>query len=263
MKVARCVTTSGDPTPFYAALEDGRLRRLDVNSITGLMGSEVLVSGESYALADVALLVPSEPTKVICVGLNYRHHAEEMNKAIPPEPLLFMKPTTALLPPGGSVELPPSSSLVHHEGELAIVIGKRAKNVPEAEALSHVVGYTCANDVTARDIQRREKRYTRGKGFDTFAPLGPWLVTGVDPDALDIELRVNGEVRQKSTTSDMIFSCAKIVSFVSSIMTLLPGDVILTGTPSGVNQLQHGDAVDVEISGIGTLSHGVVDPTRG
>jgi 2-keto-4-pentenoate hydratase/2-oxohepta-3-ene-1,7-dioic acid hydratase in catechol pathway len=199
---------------------------------------------------------PVDPSKIVCVGLNYEHHAREMGKTIPPEPLLFMKPTTAISPPGGTIRLPPQSELVHHEGELAIVIGRRLSGATEEQAARGIFGYTCANDVTARDIQRREKRYTRAKGYDTFCPLGPAVVLARDfvPAEHRLEVRVNGEVRQQSGLDDFIFDIPFVVSFISQVMTLLPGDVILTGTPAGVGPLVAGDRVEVEIEPIGTLT---------
>lgn len=195
------------------------------------------------------------PTKIVCVGLNYQHHADEMNKEVPQEPLIFMKPPSALNRHGGIIELPPQSELVHHEGELVLVVGRRARKVGVDEATDYIGGYTCGNDVTARDIQRRENRYTRGKGFDTFAPVGPVMVPAdeFDPGAHHIVTRVNGEVRQESSLDDFIFSIPQVVSFISHVMTLEPGDLIFTGTPSGVGPLVDGDIVEVEIDGIGVL----------
>lgn len=213
---------------------------------------------DAVALADVIVLPPSAPSKIICVGLNYKHHAEEVGKPLPPEPLIFLKPPSSLLAPGQPIALPPSSQLVHHEGELAVVIGRGGRDIAKADALDHVLGITCMNDVTARDIQRREKRYTRGKGFDTFAPCGPALLLGADPQALTVTTRVNGTQRQHSPTHDMIFSVAEAVAFVASIMTLRPGDIITTGTPSGVGPLVDGDTVEVEVSGVGVLTNPVV-----
>lgn len=205
------------------------------------------------------LLAPVEPSKIICVGLNYRRHAEEMGKAIPDEPMLFMKPVTALVGPDEPIELPPQSEEVHHEGELAVVIRETLRRVDVEQATDGILGFTIMNDVTARDLQRRDGgRYTRAKGFDTFAPIGPAIVTDVDPRSLSIEVRVNGDVRQRSGCDDMIFDVPHLVSFVSHIMTLLPGDVISTGTPSGVGPLQGGDLVEVEIEGIGALRNPVV-----
>lgn len=214
---------------------------------------------KKYLLSQAVLLAPVVPSKIVAVGLNYRAHAAEMGKELPAEPLLFLKAPTALLPPGGNVVLPPSSQRVEHEAELALVVGRAASHVSEADALDYVLGYTCLDDVTARDIQRREKVYARAKGFDTFCPVGPWLETEIgDPQNLDVELRVNGEIRQRGSTSDMIFSVAQVVAFVSGIMTLLPGDLITTGTPPGVGGLAVGDQVEIAISGIGVLRHGVV-----
>ncbi len=215
--------------------------------------------GGAMPLATAALLPPCEPTKVVAVGLNYRAHAAEMGKELPEEPLIFLKAPSALLGQGGAVVLTRQSSRVEHEGELALVIGKRASRVTAQEALAHVLGYTCLDDVTARDIQHREKLYARAKGFDTFCPVGPWLETEVaDPQRLDLALRVNGAIRQSGTTADMIFPVAEVIAFISHVMTLFPGDLVTTGTPPGVGRLAAGDRVEVEISGIGTLSHTVV-----
>lgn len=217
--------------------------------------------GGAVPLGGARLLPPCEPTKIVAVGLNYRAHAAEMGKELPAEPLLFLKAPSALLPPGGIVVLPPQSHQVEHEGELALVIGRTARCVPPGEALQHVLGYTCLDDVTARDIQRRERVYARAKGYDTFCPVGPWLETEVgDPQHLELELRVNGAVRQRGSTADMIFPVAEVISFISHIMTLFPGDLITTGTPPGVGPLAPGDVVEVEITGIGTLTHGVGAP---
>ncbi len=214
--------------------------------------------GGAVPLAGARLLPPCEPSKIVCVGLNYKAHAEEQGKELPAEPLLFLKAPSALLAPGGAVLLPAQSRQVEHEGELAVVIGKRASHVRAADALAHVLGYTCVDDVSARDIQKREKVYARAKGFDTFCPVGPWLATDIaDPQALTIELRVNGELRQRGPTSDQIFPVAEVIAFVSEIMTLEPGDLISTGTPPGVGPLVAGDLVEIEIPGIGTLRHGV------
>jgi 2-keto-4-pentenoate hydratase/2-oxohepta-3-ene-1,7-dioic acid hydratase in catechol pathway len=214
--------------------------------------------GGAIPLREGDLLPPCEPSKIVAVGLNYAAHAAEQDKALPAEPLLFLKAPSALLAPGGTVVLPPDSQRVEHEGELALVIGRTARGVNASDALAHVLGYTCLDDVSARDIQRREKVYTRAKGFDTFCPIGPWLETEVgDPQRLAIELRVNGEVRQHGTTADMIFPVTEVIAYVSRIMTLYPGDVITTGTPPGVGPLADGDAVEVEIDRIGVLRHGV------
>jgi len=210
-----------------------------------------------YGLDEVELLVPCEASKVVAVGQNYRKHAEEMGKTVPPEPLLFLKPSTALNAHGRPILLPKDSQEVHHEAELALVIGKTLKNASEAEATAAIFALTCFNDVTARDIQRREIQHTRSKSYDTFACVGPWMVTELSPADLRIQARVNGQVRQDSRTSDMIFPPARLVSFISHIMTLLPGDLVSTGTPSGVGPLHAGDQVEIELEGIGTLSNPV------
>ncbi len=239
--------------PRWGRIDDGLVTLLDGPPWGG--GKPL---GGAVPLADARLLPPCEPTKIVCIGLNYRAHAAEMGKDLPAEPLLFLKAPSALLPPGGAVILPPSSHQVEHEGELALVIGRTAHRVAAKSALDYVFGFTCADDVTARDIQRRERVYARAKGFDTFCPVGPWLETEVaDPQRLDLEVRVNGEVRQRGSTADMIFSVAEVVAFISEIMTLYPGDLVSTGTPPGVGPLADGDRVEVSIGGIGTLWHTV------
>lgn len=216
--------------------------------------TETLIPWES-----LHLLAPVLPSKVVCVGKNYQDHAEEMGGEVPDEPLIFLKPATSVVGPESRVVYPPQSSEVHHEGELAVVIGKLAKNVRAEDAGPYIFGYTAANDVTARDLQRKDGKWTRAKGFDTFCPLGPGIETELDPlEKLSIVCRVNGEVRQAGFTSEMIFGVSELIEFISSIMTLLPGDVILTGTPSGVGPVQPGDFMEVEIDGIGTLGNEVV-----
>ena len=197
------------------------------------------------------------PSKIVCVGLNYRQHALEMGKALPAEPCLFLKPTTAIIGDGDTIRLPPDSEEVHYEGELAIVIGKQAHAITRSDVASHIAGYTIMNDVTARDLQRREGTYTRAKGYDTFAPLGPTVACDVDPAQLRIETRLNGELVQSAGCDDLIFDVAYLVTFVSRIMTLVPGDILSTGTPSGVGQLRHDDRVSIHIEGIGTLTNRV------
>ncbi len=204
------------------------------------------------------LLAPVFPTKVVAVGRNYADHAAEMGAAVPEEPLIFLKPATAVIGPGDAVRYPPESSEVHHEGELAVVIGSVAARVAVEDALSHVLGYTVANDVTARDLQRSDGQWTRAKGFDTFCPLGPAVETEFDPaEGHGLIVRVNGEVRQEATTADLIFGVAELIAYVSAVMTLLPGDVILTGTPEGVGPVSPGDVMEVEIEGIGVLRNPV------
>ena len=197
------------------------------------------------------------PSKIVAVGRNYAEHAKELGNEAPSEPIIFLKPPSALLPHEGKIVRPPQSQRVDFEGELAMVIGKRARNVKADRWRDFVRGFTCANDVTARDIQKKDVQFTRGKGFDTFCPLGPHIETELDPADLSLVTRVNGEVKQNGRTSMMIFPCAFIVEFITSVMTLEPGDVILTGTPAGVGPLQSGDTVEVEIQGIGTLRNHV------
>ncbi len=210
-------------------------------------------------LEEVRLLAPCTPTKVLAVGRNYAAHAAEFNNPPPSEPLLFLKPPSAVIGPGEAIVRPKLSSHVGFEGELAVVIGRRCRRVPPEKALEYILGYTCANDVTARDLQQRDGQWARAKGFDTFCPLGPWIVPGLDPGNLEVITRVNGELRQHGHTRDLLFSVPDLIAYVSAVMTLEPGDVLLTGTPSGVGPLYAGDLVEVEISGIGTLANPVVD----
>ncbi|HPT37945.1 MAG TPA: fumarylacetoacetate hydrolase family protein [Methanothrix sp.] len=217
----------------------------------------IISGGEVLSLEDVTLLPPSQPSKIVCVGLNYVKHAQELKMPLPDEPILFLKPPSAILAPGGQIVYPSSSIQVDYEGELAFVIGKRCRNVSADEAEKYILGYTCFNDVTARDLQRKDGQWTRAKSFDTFAPFGPWIGK-IDPSDADIKTRVNGKLVQDSNTSDLIFSVPRLVQFISAVMTLEPGDVIATGTPPGVGQLQKGDLVEVEIEGIGVLKNSVV-----
>jgi 2-keto-4-pentenoate hydratase/2-oxohepta-3-ene-1,7-dioic acid hydratase in catechol pathway len=235
-----------------------KLVRFEINGevLAGRVAGETVHALEekrSYALQEVHLLVPCVPSKVVAVGLNYRDHAEELSLPLPEEPLLFLKPASSVIGPGDPIILPPQSARVDYEAELGIVIGKTAKNVPRATAGEYIRGYTCLNDVTARDLQNKDGQWTRAKGFDTFCPLGPWIETDVDPADLRIELYLNRERRQESRTSNLIFSPAELVEFISSVMTLLPGDVIATGTTSGIGPMTAGDTVEVRIEGIGSL----------
>lgn len=207
--------------------------------------------------APSAVLAPVVPSKIVCVGLNYRDHAAEQGKPLPVEPLLFLKPSTAVVDPGGCIELPSGVGRVDHEAELAVVIGRRATRVAEADAMGHVLGLTCMNDVTARDLQKKDGRYTRAKGFDTFAPLGPCIALDLSPDDLRVTGAVNGVVRQDSRTRELIFPVARLISAISHIMTLLPGDVVSTGTPAGIGPLHAGDEVVVTVEGVGTLRNTV------
>jgi 2-keto-4-pentenoate hydratase/2-oxohepta-3-ene-1,7-dioic acid hydratase in catechol pathway len=205
------------------------------------------------------ILAPVTPSKIVAIGLNYKDHAAEMNKPLPNEPLMFMKPSTAVIGPDDAIRLPPGAGAIHHEAELGVIIGKLAHHVSADKAMAYVLGFTCVNDVTARELQRKDVQYTRAKGFDTFAPIGPCIAVGLDPAALDIEGWVNGQKRQSSNTRQLIFSVREIIAFVSSVMTLLPGDVIATGTPSGVGPLAPGDRVTVKVAGIGELSNPVIE----
>jgi len=203
------------------------------------------------------LLPPVVPSKIVCIGRNYAEHVKELGNEAPAEPVLFFKPPSALLAPGGTIVRPAQSQRVDFEGELAIIVGREAKDVKAARWRDYVRGFACANDVTARDLQKKDVQFTRGKGFDTFAPLGPCIETELDPADLRITTRVNGETRQDGRTSQMIFALDALFEYITAIMTLVPGDVILTGTPSGVGPLQAGDVVEVEVEGIGVLTNAV------
>jgi 2-keto-4-pentenoate hydratase/2-oxohepta-3-ene-1,7-dioic acid hydratase in catechol pathway len=217
-------------------------------------------TGARYPVADVRLLAPVLPSKVVAIGKNYAAHAREMGGEPPDEPVVFLKPSTAIAGPVDAIVRPTRlSKRVDYEGELAVVIGRLCRNVPEEQAAEAIFGYTCANDVTARDLQARDGQWARAKGFDTFCPLGPWIETDLDATDLEIVTTVNGEVRQQSRTSLLLHGIAELVSYVSAVMTLLPGDVLLTGTPDGVGPLESGDQVAVTIEGIGTLDNRVMD----
>jgi 2-keto-4-pentenoate hydratase/2-oxohepta-3-ene-1,7-dioic acid hydratase in catechol pathway len=219
----------------------------------------IAFTGARVALADVRLLAPVIPrSKVVGIGRNYLAHAHELDNEVPTEPLMFLKPNTAVIGPGDPVVLPPQSREVHHEAELAAVIGRICRDVPRERVGEVVFGYTCGNDVTARDLQRSDGQWARAKGFDSFCPLGPWIETELDTSDLAVQCRVNGEVRQDGRTADMVFDVPALVSYVSSVMTLLPGDVVLTGTPDGVGPLVTGDEVAVTVEGVGTLTNRVV-----
>ncbi len=214
---------------------------------------------EPMPLSTADLLAPVTPSKIVCVGRNYREHAQELGNEVPAEPLLFFKPPSSLLKPGGAILLPPASSRVDYEGELALVIGQRASKLPPDADLHFILrGYTLANDVTARDLQKKDGQWTRAKGFDTFCPVGPWVSNEVDPGAgLNIETRVNGELRQRGSTADFLFSIPQLLAYITAAITLEPGDLVLTGTPSGVGPLVAGDRVDVSGPGLGVLTNSV------
>ncbi len=252
---------------LIARFSDGDLVRYGIveeNAILGLKyspfsqsGSDFEVDGSNYKLDGVRLLAPCTPTKLVCLGLNYRAHADEWKDDLPKSPLLFLKPPSAVIGPGDEIVLP-GDGRTEHEAELAIVMGRKAKDIPEAEAKSYILGYTCFNDVSERVIQKSDVQWTRSKSFDTFAPMVPLIATGISGDDLKIEALVNGEVKQSSRTSLLVFGIARLVSFISGVMTLLPGDVIATGTPAGVSPIKHGDIVEIRIEKIGTLRNYVV-----
>ncbi len=233
----------------------GVLKGETVFPVAGNIFGGFAVAKEGILLASVKLLVPCEPTKIIAVGLNYSDHAKEMKEEQRKAPVLFTKPTTALLADGETIVWPKQSKQVDYEAELAVVIGKTADHISAEDADDYIFGYTCLNDVTARDLQKTDGQWTRAKGFNTFAPMGPYIETEVDVSSLDIRLELNGEVKQQGNTDMMMFSPCELVSFVSEIMTLLPGDVITTGTPAGIGPMQHGDKVSVIIEKIGTLTN--------
>jgi 2-keto-4-pentenoate hydratase/2-oxohepta-3-ene-1,7-dioic acid hydratase in catechol pathway len=236
---------------------DAPREALTVAAIAGHPFGPITFTGDRWALPDVRLLSPVLPSKVVAIGKNYAEHAREMGGTVPQAPLIFLKPSTSVIGDGDTIRLPASSSEVHYEGELAVVIGTPARNVSADDALAHVFGYAAANDVTARDQQRADVQFTRSKGYDSFCPFGPWVETVLDPADLRVVTRVNGAVEQDGRTSQMIHDVAALIAFVSGVMTLLPGDVLLTGTPAGVGPIVAGDTVEVEIEGIGTLRNPV------
>jgi 2-keto-4-pentenoate hydratase/2-oxohepta-3-ene-1,7-dioic acid hydratase in catechol pathway len=247
------VDHEGAPRYAIADAEGERARLIDGDIFAGppyRTGAEIKLG---------RILAPVTPSKVVAIGLNYRDHAAEMNKPLPAEPLMFMKPSTAVIGPDDPIRLPPGAGTVDHEAELGIVIRKLAHHVTPDQALAYVLGFTCVNDVTSRDLQKKDVQYTRAKGFDTFAPIGPCIANDLDSGSLDIEAWVNGEKRQSSNTRQLIFSVREIIAFVSSVMTLLPGDIISTGTPSGVGPLKPGDRVTIKVAGIGELSNPVTE----
>ncbi len=216
----------------------------------------------SVTLASAGLLAPTQPSKIVCVGRNYREHAKELNHEIPTSPLIFLKPPSAVIAPGDEIRRPSAlSQRVDYEGELGVVIGKRCHAIGDEEDVrSYILGYTCVNDVTARDLQNKDGQWTRAKGFDTFCPIGPVVADGLDPwQGVRIETRLNGETRQSGTTADFIFPLDVILRYITSVMTLDPGDVIATGTPAGVGPMQPGDVVEVTVEGVGSLTNSVVN----
>ena len=246
----------------YGILDGSVVRSLQRSPFTGFRDGRYSpkFDGNRYDLNKVRLLAPCTPSKVICLGVNYRSHAVETGLPIPLVPLIFLKPPTAVIGPEDNIVLPRlEKRRVDYEAELGIVIGRRTKELPKERARECVLGYTCFNDVSERHAQKSDGQWTRCKGYDTFAPLGPWIETEVDPDDLQVESYLNGEVRQSARTSDLIFGVSDVISFVSGIMTLLPGDVIATGTPSGIGKMNPGDIVEIKIEKIGTLKNYVTD----
>ncbi len=238
--------------PRYAAEREGRVRLVDGDIFDRFSeGAEIPAEG-------LDLLAPVLPSKIVCVGLNYKDHAAEQHKELPEEPLIFIKPSTAVIGPGQAIEAPAWAGRVDHEAELGLVIGKLARNVPAGKAHQHILGLIAVNDVTARELQNKDGQYTRSKGFDTFAPIGPCIAVGLDGRDLQVRAYVNGHLRQDSRTRELIFTIPELVEFISSVMTLLPGDIISTGTPSGIGPIVPGDQVTVHVEGVGALTNPVV-----
>ncbi|MET8277512.1 fumarylacetoacetate hydrolase family protein [Micromonospora sp. NPDC005174] len=264
MRIARFAHAKGMSFGAVEGEPEAGPQGLTIAEIEGHPFGQLSFSGARWALSDVRLLSPILPSKVVCVGRNYADHAAELGNEVPKEPLLFLKPSTSVIGPRDAIRLPIFSKQVEHEAELAVVIGAPgARRADRAAAERAIFGYTCANDVTARDLQRSDGQWTRAKGFDSFCPIGPWITTGLDVSDLEIRCEVGRnpdemEVRQLGRTKDMVFDVVGLVSYISHVMTLLPGDVVLTGTPAGVSPLVEGDTVAVRIEGIGELSNPVV-----
>ncbi|GAB3848358.1 fumarylacetoacetate hydrolase family protein [Micromonospora andamanensis] len=264
MRIARFAHAKGMSFGVVEGEPEAGPQGLTIAEISGHPFGQITFSGVRWALSDVRLLSPILPSKVVCVGRNYAEHAAEHGAEVPKEPLLFLKPSTSVIGPRDAIRLPEFSKQVEHEAELAVVIGAPgARRADRAAAERAIFGYTCANDVTARDLQRSDSQWTRAKGFDSFCPIGPWITTGLDVTDLEIRCEVGRdpeemEVRQLGRTGDMVFDAPALVSYVSHVMTLLPGDVVLTGTPAGVSPLADGDTVSVRIEGIGELTNPVV-----
>lgn len=255
MRIARF---SADDGVAFGAVEGEAGAEL-VTRIAGHPFGEIQLTGEPRPLADVRLIAPVLPSKVVAVGRNYADHAAELGNDVPAEPLIFLKPSTSVIGPHETIAYPEElSKRVDYEGELALVIGRLCRQVPAERAAEVIFGYTCANDVTARDLQKSDPQWTRGKGFDTFCPMGPWITTGLDVSDLAISTTLGGEVKQSARTSQFIFGIPQLIAYISQVMTLLPGDVILTGTPAGVGPMSVGDQVSVAVEGIGTLTNRVV-----
>lgn len=251
MRIVRYEPGEGKKAKFGWLLDD------KVGEIGGNVFGRYRRQEATIPLADVKLVAPCEPSKIICVGRNYVEHARELGNEVPQVPLIFLKPPSSIISDGDTIILPPQSSQVEHEGELVVVIGKRGRSITAENARKHILGYTIGNDVTARDLQRTDDQWTRAKGFDTFCSFGPWIDTEFDPADAVLTCRVNGQMRQMASTRDMVFNVGTLIAYISSVMTLEPGDLIFTGTPAGVGELKHGDEVVVEIEGLGVLRNNV------
>src|SRR5262245_31686784 len=251
----RIYRVSRDGETFFAIERDGEVRRAAGETFTALSPGAAVPGG----IAGVTLLPPVMPSTIVCVGLNYKDHAGEVGKALPAEPLLFIKPTSAVIGPGDPIRRPPGVGRVDHEAELGIVIGRRAHRVAAAKAWDYVGGLICVNDVTARDLQKKESQYTRCKGFDTFAPIGPCIATGLDGTPRGVEGLVNGQRRQSSNTRHLIFQITPLLEYITFVMALEPGGIVSTGTPEGIGPLAAGDTVTVRVEGVGELTNTVID----
>lgn len=239
----------------WGVLDEGRIMKISGNPAEGYNEENIY-----YEHSGIKLMAPVEPGKIVCVGLNYKAHVAESQSAdkIPEEPVIFLKPPSALTGPGGKIYLPEMSDRVDYEAELGVIIGRECRNVAAVEADDYIFGFTCVNDVTARDLQKKDVQWTRGKGFDSFCPVGPWVVDKLDYRDIQVESYLNGELRQSSRTSFFIFKIPQLISFISKVMTLYPGDLISTGTPAGVGPMQTGDRIEIRIEGIGSLVNDVV-----
>jgi 2-keto-4-pentenoate hydratase/2-oxohepta-3-ene-1,7-dioic acid hydratase in catechol pathway len=242
-----------DESPKYGWLHEDKIGEID-----GDLFGKYRRKPAKTPLADVKLVPPSQPTKIVCVGRNYVDHAKELGNEVPKVPLIFLKPLSSVIGDGEAIQLPAQSGQVEHEAELVVVVGKRGRHIPAEKSRKYILGYTVGNDVTARDLQKTDDQWTRAKGFDTFCPFGPWIDTDFDPSDAVVTCRVNGQMRQMASTRDMVFSVSTLVAYISSVMTLEPGDLIFTGTPAGVGELRAGDRVDIEIDGLGGISNPVV-----
>lgn len=257
MRIVRFTTTQ-NTTPRFALVEGNLVLPMAAGQTIDFFPGPR--TGETIPISEVKFVAPVAPSKIVCVGRNYKEHAAELGNKMPDEPLLFLKAPSAIIANGAAIERPPQSQQVEHEGELGVVISRQASKLGETdEPLDYVLGYTCVNDVTARDLQRKDVQFTRAKSFDTFCPVGPFIVAGLDPLNLTVVTRVNSTVKQNGRTADMAFSVPFLIRYISNIMTLFPGDLIATGTPAGVSPMKDGDVVEVEIEGIGVLRNSVRD----